>query len=48
MRKRTVTAVAVGLSLKYRENKSGKGDSLKHLAEVCMYHSGIMGSQELK
>lgn len=47
MRKETVTTVAVGLSLKYRENKSGEGDSMEHLAEVCMYLSGVMGPEQL-
>lgn len=47
MGKGTVTTVAIGLSLKHRENKSGKGDSMQCLAEVCMYCSGVMGSQQL-
>lgn len=46
MRKGTVTTMAVGSSLKYRK-KSGKGDFMKHPAEVFMYCSGVVGSQQL-
>lgn len=41
-RKGTVTIVAVGSNLKYRENKSGKGDFMKHLAKVyCRWVMGL-------